>query len=97
MATYTIPIQMDIVGSGDDEVAAQAAAGAQYVNVISALCEEYGFEGGVLANGMPTAEAVVFARRQVARYLSEVVTGWKRRKAVEAAAASVETVALSME
>jgi len=97
MAKYTIPIQMDIVGTGEDDAAAQAAAGAQYVNVISALCEEYGYEGEVLADGLPTPEAVAFARRQVARYLSEVVIGWTRRKAIEAAAANVVVADLNME
>lgn len=97
MAKFTISIQMNIVGSGEDEATARAAAAAQYVDVISSLCEEYGYEGEVLADGLPTPEAVLFARRQVTQYLSEVVKGWKRRKAIEEAAASVVVADLNME
>jgi hypothetical protein len=40
---------------------------------------------------------VLFTRQQVNRYISEVVVGWRRRKALEAAEAAVSSDGVVMQ
>jgi hypothetical protein len=90
MAEYRIPVQMDIIGTGDTDEAAAQAANAQFLDVVQAFNGSYNGEAEPLdESGAPTAAAVAFTRQQVNRYISEVVVGWRRRKALEAAESAV--------
>lgn len=90
MAEYRIPVTMDIIGTGDTDAAAAQAANAQFLDVVQAFNASYSGEAEPLdGNGAPTAAAVLFTRQQVNRYISEVVIGWRRRKAMEEAEAAV--------
>ena len=97
MAEHRITVQMDIIGTGDTDAAAQAAAGGAYVEMVLAFNRSYNGEAEPLSGGVPTDAAVLFARRQISRYISEVVVGWRRRKAQEDAEASVVTDGMVME
>lgn len=98
MAEYRIPVQMDIIGTGDTDAAAQAAAGKQYVEMVQAFNASYSGEAEPLdESGAPTAAAVLFTRQQVNRYISEVVVGWRRRKALEEAEAAVSSDGVVMQ
>ena len=90
MAEYRIPVQMDIIGTGVDEQAAATAANAQFLDVVQAFNDSYNGEAEPLdGSGAPTEAAVTFTRQQVNLYISEVVVGWRRRKALEAAESAV--------
>jgi len=98
MAEYRIPVQMDIIGTGDTDAAAAQAANAQFLDVVQAFNASYDGEADPLdGSGAPTAEAVLFTRQQVNRFISEVVVGWRRRKALEEAEAAIVTDEVVME
>lgn len=98
MAEHRITVTMDIIGTGDTAEEAQAAAGAQYVAMVQAFNASYdGEEEPLDEGGAPTDEAVLFVRRQIQRYISEVIVGWRRRKALEEAAAAVSGDGVVME
>ena len=98
MAEYRIPVQMDIIGTGDTDEAAAQAANAQFLDMVQAVNDSYGGEAEPLdGSGAPTAAAVLFTRQQVNRYISEVVVGWRRRKALEAAEAAVSSDGVVMQ
>ena len=98
MAEYRIPVQMEIIGTGETDAAAQAAAGKQYVEMVAAFNGSYSGEAEPLDdNGLPTDAAVLFTRQQINRYISEVVVGWRRRKAQEEATAAVSGEGVTME
>ena len=98
MAEYRIPVQMDIIGTGDTDEAAAQAANAQFLDVVQAFNASYNGEAEPLdESGAPTAAAVTFTRQQVNRYISEVVVGWRRRKALEAAEAAVSSDGVVMQ
>ena len=98
MAEYRIPVTMDIVGTGDTDAAAAQAANTQFLSIILAVNDSYGGEAEPLdANGSPTAAAVLFVRQHIPNHLSEVVAGWRRRKAHEEAEAAVITEGVTME
>jgi hypothetical protein len=98
MAEYRIPVQMDIIGTGDTDEAAAQAANAQFLDVVQAFNASYNGEAEPLdGSGAPTAAAVLFTRQQVNRYISEVVVGWRRRKALEAAEAAVSSDGVVMQ
>jgi hypothetical protein len=98
MAEYRIPVQMDIIGTGDTDEAAAQAANAQFLDVVQAFNASYNGETEPLdGSGAPTAAAVLFTRQQVNRYISEVVVGWRRRKALEAAEAAVSSDGVVMQ
>jgi hypothetical protein len=59
MAEYRIPVQMDIIGTGDTETAAAQAANAQFLDVVQAFNGSYNGEAEPLdGSGAPTAAAV---------------------------------------
>ena len=90
MAEYRIPVQMDIIGTGDTDEAAAQAANAQFLSIILAVNGSYNGEAEPIdGNGTPTAAAVQFVRQHIPNHLSEVVAGWRRRKALEEAEAAV--------
>ena len=98
MAEYRIPVTMDIIGTGVDEQAAALAANAQFLDVVQAFNGSYNGEAEPLdESGAPTAAAVLFTRQQVNRYISEVVIGWRRRKALEEAEAAVSSDGVVMQ
>ena len=98
MAEYRIPVQMDIIGTGDTDEAAAQAANAQFLDVVQAFNASYNGETEPLdGSGAPTAAAVLFTRQQVNRYISEVVVGWRRRKALEAAESAVSSDGVVMQ
>lgn len=76
MATYQIPIRLNIVGRANTEQLAQVEAERKYKRIIQAVCAEFEFDGTVL-NGMgqPTSEAIAFARQQVRAFLQDIVQG----------------------
>ena len=91
MAEYRIPVQMDIVGTGDTDEAAAQAANAQFLDMVQAVNDSYGGEAEPLdGSGAPTAAAELFTRQHIPNHLSEVVAGWRRRKALEEAEAAVD-------
>ena len=98
MAEYRIPVQMDIIGTGDTDEAAAQAANAQFLDVVQAFNASYNGETEPLdGSGAPTAAAVLFTRQQVNRYISEVVVGWRRRKALEEAESAVSSDGVVMQ
>ena len=98
MAEYRIPVQMDIIGTGDTDEAAAQAANAQFLDVVQAFNASYSGEAEPLdESGAPTAAAVTFTRQQVNRYISEVVVGWRRRKALEEAESAVSSDGVVMQ
>lgn len=98
MAEYRISVTMDIVGTGDTPEAAQGNAGAQYVEMVQAVNGAYGGEAAPLdGDGQPTPAAVAFTRGRINAYLSEVVVGWRRSRAAEAAEAAVSSDGITME
>lgn len=86
MATYQIPIRLNVVGRAPTEQQAQTEAERKYKRIIQAICASYGFTGTVL-NGMgqPTGEAVDFSRQQVRSFLQDVVQAWQRTEALRQA------------
>lgn len=98
MAEYRIPITMEFIGAGSTAAEAKAAAEQAHATVIKALCDEYGYDGDVLAaDGTIESDAEAFARQQIKRYLADVVAGWARRKAREAAEAAVSFPPVALE
>ena len=90
MAEHRINVTMDIIGTGVDEQAAALAANAQFLDMVQAVNDSYGGEAEPLdGSGAPTAAAVLFTRQHIPNHLSEVVAGWRRRKALEEAEAAV--------
>lgn len=90
MAEVRLPLTMEIVGTGSTEQVAANRANAAYVELVQAFCQQYGFEGDVLAGGAPTAEAVAFTRQRVSAYIGDVVVGYRRSVALAAAETSVD-------
>lgn len=85
MAEYRIPVQMDIVGTGDTEAEAQADAQQQYIEMVLSVNDSYGGEAEPLdENGAPTEAAVLFVRQHIPAHLSDVREGWARREAQRA-------------
>lgn len=97
MAEARIAIQMEMVGSGASDEAALADAQARYVEMVLAFCAQYGFEGDLLADGAPTAEAVAFTRQRVAGYISDVVRSFRRAEALATAEAGVDLSGVPLE
>lgn len=93
MAEYRIPVQMDIIGTGDTDEAAAQAANAQFLDMVQAVNDSYGGEAEPLdGSGAPTAAAVLFTRQHIPNHFREVVDGWRRRKvlaSLEAAEAAI--------
>lgn len=98
MAEHRIPVQMEIIGIGETDAAAQADAQRQYLEIVAAFNGSYSGETEPLADdGVPTNAAVLFTRLQINHYISEVVIGWRRRKAQEAAILTVSVEGVIME
>lgn len=97
MAEARIAFQMDMVGSGADEATALADAQARYVEMVLAFCAQYGYQGDLLVDGAPTAEAVGFTRARVAGYISDVVRSFRRAEALAEAEAGVDLSGVPLE
>ncbi len=97
VAEYRIALAMEIVGVGEDQVAAEASAVAQYTEMVEAYNGIYDGEGSPLVGGVPTAAAVLFVRKKISEYISEVVMGWRRQVADESAKQAVNTEVIMLE
>lgn len=78
MAEHTIPITLNVVGTGDTAQEAQANAQQKILAVVRAVCENNGFDGNVLTL---TPEATLFARRWLMTMLRNEVWKWQHRQA----------------
>jgi hypothetical protein len=89
---------MDIIGTGDTDEAAARCGQRTVFGRGAGVQRIYNGETEPLdGSGAPTAAAVLFTRQQVNRYISEVVVGWRRRKALEAAEAAVSSDGVVMQ
>lgn len=84
MATYTITISMDFIGTGDTEQEAQQSALTQYIAIVRAL-NETDKRTITLTNGQPSAEDVAYARGRIVQFLRDVVAINERSSAVKTA------------
>lgn len=85
MATYTITINMDFIGTGETDEAAQQSAVTQYVAIVRALNEKDKRPITLEGNGLPSAGDVAYARGQIVQFLRDVVAINERGNAVQTA------------
>ncbi len=85
MATYTITISMDFIGTGETDEAAQQSAVAQYVAIVRALNEKDKLEITIEGNGLPSAGDVAYARSQIIQFLRDVVAINEQSSAIKTA------------
>ena len=85
MATYTITISMDFIGTGETDEAAQQSAVTQYVAIVRALNEKDKRSITLEGSGLPSAGDVAYARSQIIQFLRDVVTINERDSSVKTA------------
>ncbi len=90
MATYTITINMDFIGTGDTDQAAQQSALTQYIAIVRALNESDKRSITIGSNGTPSAEDVTYARGRIIQFLRDVVAINERSSAVKTAIDSLQ-------
>lgn len=78
MAEHTIPITLNVVGTGATAQDAQADAQAKILKVVKAICENNGFNGEITSL---TPEATLFARRWLMTQLRNEVFRWQHNQA----------------
>lgn len=81
MAEHTIPITINVVGTGATAQEAQANAQQKILKVVRAVCENNGFDGDV---DSLTPEANQFARQWLMRQLRTEVAKWEYSEASRA-------------
>lgn len=78
MAEHTIPITLNVVGTGATAPEAQTNAQQEILAVVRAVCENNGFDDNVTSL---TPEATLFARRWLMSMLRNEVWRWQHNQA----------------
>lgn len=77
MAEHIIPITFNVVGVGDTAQEAQAAARERVLLIVTALCENNGYDGAIVVGGNMEPAALQFARRQTMDFWRREI--WKHQ------------------